>query len=273
MGDRGLFGPDSMTWRINREGVLLVGGGAAVILQVAHPLVGAGVAEHSTYREDPWGRLYRTLELTTTLVFGTTEAADDASRRLAHIHSRVHGVTTEAGGPFPAGSPYNANDADLLMWVHATLVDTSLQVYRRYVGPLTIAEERRYYEEQKLLGEKFGIPREGQPATFAEFNEYFDAMVHGEVLAVTSAARDVAEATLRPDLPFLARPLVEALGLATASLLPGRLRADLGLAWDAKRERLVAASRGVLRTAMPALPGLLRDFPPARSADRRVRVA
>ncbi len=82
MSDPGLFGPESVTWRVNREGVLLLGGGAAIIMQVAHPLVGAGVAEHSNYREDPWGRLYRTLDITTSIVFGSTAKANEASERL-----------------------------------------------------------------------------------------------------------------------------------------------------------------------------------------------
>src|SRR3712207_2006751 len=174
MGDAGLFGPGSLTWRINREGVLLLGGGRALILQVAHPLVAAGVAEYSNYREDPWGRLYRTLDITTKLVFGSTATAAEASGRLERMHSRVRGETREAGGRYPAGTPYEANDPELLMWVHATLVDTALLVYDRYIRRLTIDERRRYYEEQKTLGEAFGIPRERQPADYAEFNDYFD---------------------------------------------------------------------------------------------------
>src|SRR5919201_1183445 len=146
MSDAGLFGPGSVTWRVNREGVLLVVGGAALVLQVAHPLVAAGVAEHSNYREDPWGRLYRTLDLTTKIVFGSTEVAEEAAARIRHVHGRVHGETTEPGGRYPAGTPYDARDPELLMWVHATLVDTSLLVYTRYVGPLSIGEQQRYYE-------------------------------------------------------------------------------------------------------------------------------
>ena len=269
VSDAGLFGPESVTWRVNREGVLLLGGGAAIILQVAHPLVGAGVAEHSNYREDPWGRLYRTLDITTSIVFGSTEKAHQASERLRDIHTRVHGVTKEDAGRFPAGTSYSANDPELGMWVHATLVSTSLQIYTAYVGRLTEAERNRYYEEQKLLGEMFGVPRDRQPATLAEFHEYFDSMVESE-LAVTSALRDVVDATMRPELPFVARPLVEALNLATVSLLPAKLRADLDLDWGPRRHRFVGATRTLVRRALPLLPALLREFPPARGADRRV---
>jgi uncharacterized protein (DUF2236 family) len=273
MGAVGLFGPGTMTWRVNREGVLLLGGGRALVLQVAHPLVAAGVAAHSNYREDPWGRLYRTLETTTAIVFGDSETSAEASARLQRMHTRVRGTTDEAGGRFPAGTPYEANDPELLMWVHATLVDTSLLVYDRYVARLSIDERRRYYDEQKLLGEAFGVPIDRQPATYADFNDYMAEMLDGDSIAVTDALRDVVDATLRPSMPFVARPVIEAMNLATVGLLPARLRDQLGLAWGPGRERLVGASRLMLRGALPLLPRLLREFPPARSADKRVRLA
>jgi uncharacterized protein (DUF2236 family) len=269
MRDAGLFGPGTVTWRVNREGALLIGGGRALLLQVAHPLVAAGVAEHSNYREDPWGRLYRTLDLTTRIVFGTTEQASEAAERIWNVHGRVRGVTTEDGGRYPRGTPYDARDPELLMWVHATLVDTTMLVYTRYVGPLPVAERDRWYEEQKLLGEQFGVPRERQPETWADFRRYFDEMVERE-LAVTDALRDVVDATLRPELPIVARPLVEAANLASVGLLPETLRDELGLSWGPRRERLLEASRVLVRTLLPALPSLVREFPPARSARKRV---
>jgi uncharacterized protein (DUF2236 family) len=154
------------------------------------------------------------------------------------------------------------------MWVHATLVRTSLDVYQRYVGQLTIAEQCAYYEEQKVLGEKFGVPVSRQPATYAEFNEYYDHMVEDE-LAVTDALRDVVDATLNPPLPFFTRPLIEALNLATVGMLPPRLREDLELPWSPPRERLLDASRSLVRHALPLVPSMLREFPPARNARRR----
>src|SRR3954471_13963509 len=106
MGDAGLFGPDSLTWRVNSEGVLLFGGGTALILQVAHPLVAAGVSQHSDYCEDPWGRLYRTLDVVTRVTFGSAAKAEEASARLREVHSRVQGESAEDGGRYPAGTHY-----------------------------------------------------------------------------------------------------------------------------------------------------------------------
>jgi uncharacterized protein (DUF2236 family) len=268
MSDAGLFGPGSLTWRVNREGVLLLGGGRALLLQVAHPLVAAGVAQHSNYREDPFGRLYRTLDTVTTIVFGPTDAADEAAERLHRVHTRVKGEAED-------GTPYVATAHDLIMWVHATLVDTSLLVYETYIGPLTQGERQGYYEEQKLLGEKFGVPYDEQPGTLADFNDYFDEVVHGGTLRVTDALRDVADATLRPRLPvpFVARPAIEYVNLVTTALMPEWLRDELGLPWGPARARMHVAQRAVIRRLLPALPGLLREFPPARSADRRMRAA
>jgi uncharacterized protein (DUF2236 family) len=271
MSDAGLFGPDSVTWRVNREGVLLLGGGTAIILQLAHPLVAAGVSQHSNYRDEPWARLYRTLDMTTKIMFGPTNLAEDTARKLRHVHGLIRGLTDESAGRFPAGTPYDSRTPDLRMWVHATLVHVGLLVYTRYVGPLTIAEQQRYYEEQMLLAEKFGVPREHQPATFGEFNEYFNAMLASDETAVTDALRDVVDATLRPPLPRVARPLVEALNLATVGMLPAGLRAELDLPWGPRRQRLLDASQLLLSRALPVLPRLAREFPPARSADRRVR--
>ncbi len=130
-----MFGPGSMTWRVNGEALLLLGGGRALILQVAHPKVAAGVAEFSDYRRDPWGRLYRTLELTLAIAFGEPEDSQAASRRLRRIHERVAGRDDR-------GEPYRALDPALLLWVHATLIDTSLTIFERYVAPLTPGESQ-----------------------------------------------------------------------------------------------------------------------------------
>ena len=271
MSDTGLFGPGSITWRINRENTLVLGGGRALVLQVAHPLVGAGVAQHSNFRKDPWGRLFRTLDRTTAIVFGSSEEAEQAATAVWNVHGRVKGEA-------PDGTPYDARDPRLLLWVHATLVDTSLLVYDRYVTRLTIAERERYYEEQKAMAEAFGVPRSEQPETLAEFNDYFATVVEDE-LVVTDVVRDVLDSIQNPELPGgavtrrLAWPLLEPVRMATAAMLPDRLRRELGLAPRSMEGRVLRAQERMIRGALPLLPGLLREFPRARVAERRAGAA
>lgn len=267
----GLFGPDSITWRINRENVLVLGGGAALILQVAHPLVAAGVAQHSNYRKDPWGRLFRTLDRTTSIVFGDDDDAEQASSAVWNLHGKVEGTSD-------AGVSYQARDPKLLLWVHASLVDTSLLVYDRYVARLSIADRERYYEEQKTMAEAFGCPRSEQPETYAEFNDYFATMLEDE-LEVTDVTRDVLDSINNPELPYasvtrpLAWPLFEPIKMLTAALLPDRLRRELGIPERPLEGPMLAAQARLLRAALPLVPGLVREFPRAREASRRVASA
>ena len=252
-----MFGPGSLTWRVNGEAVLLLGGGRALLLQVAHPGVAAGVAEFSDYRSDPWGRLYRTLGTTLSIVFGDPEASRAASERLRRVHARVAGTDDR-------GAPYRALDPELLLWVHATLIDTSLEIYTRYVHGLTAAELDRYYEEMKTLGEAYSIPREAMPADYAAFRRYWDSMLTGG-LRVTETTRDVADAVLRPDLTPLAWPAVELLRTVTVGTLPTGLRSELGLPWDPRRERLLAGSQFAVRRLLPLMPAVMRRFPKGRT--------
>jgi uncharacterized protein (DUF2236 family) len=251
-----MFGPGSMTWRINGEAVLLLGGGRALILQVAHPKVAAGVAQFSDYRRDPWGRLQRTLELTLEIAFGDAEASRAASRRLRLVHERVAGSDDR-------GEAYRALDPDLLLWVHATLIDTSLTFYERYVAELTPRERALYYEEMKALGAAYAIPSSAMPADYPAFRRYWaEALADG--LRATATTRDVADAVLHPDLPRVAWPAAELLRLVTVGELPGGLRDELGLEWGSGRERLLASSQAGIRRLLPLLPALLHRFPNAR---------
>lgn len=255
----GLYGPGDVTWRVNREMVLLAGGARALLMQVAHPLVAAGVARHSDYREDPWGRLLRTLDVTTRIVFGDAATSRAAARRLRAVHARVRGVADD-------GTPYDARDPDLLLWVWATLVETSILVYSRYVRPLDAAELDRYCAEQRRFGRAVGIPEGRFPDGHAGLRAYVDGMVERE-LRVTEVGRDVARSTLRPPLPAPARLAAgEALGLLTVGLLPDRLRREYGLAWDPVRAALLRTSTAAVRRLLPLLPAVMRDFPAARRA-------
>lgn len=257
-----MFGPGSVTWRVNRELVLLLGGGRALLLQVAHPLVAAGVAEHSDYRRDPWGRLLRTLRLTTAVAFADPEGSRGAAAKIWATHGAVTGTA-------PDGRSYDARDPELLLWVWATLLDSSLLVHGRWVGDLDPGELTRYHREQARFATAFGVPEELAPATPEAFRAYWERMLARE-LCVTEAARDVARHTLRPPAPAPLRPLFAVYAGLTAGLLPPGVRAAYGLDWGPRRERALGASAAAARRALPLVPGPLRQFPEARRAARRV---
>lgn len=261
----GLFGPDSVTWRVNREAVLLAGGGRALALQVSHPSVAAGVEQHSNYDTDPWGRLYRTLDLTTKITFGVPDTADRAAGQLRAAHRRVHGTRAD-------GVAYDARDPDLLLWVWATLVDSALLVYTRYVRPLKIADVHRYYGEQQRFAVACGVPEGHWPDTYSDFMDYFHATVE-DVLHPTEDSRRIVDAVMHPKVPLPARPAIELLNLATTGLMPPVLRERLGLTWGPNRERLLVASTAAIRRTLPLLPSLLRELPPARAATKRTQRA
>jgi uncharacterized protein (DUF2236 family) len=266
----GYFTPNDTVWRVGRELALMLGGGRALLLQVAHPLVAAGVAEHSDYRTDPWKRLEGTISSVHAVVFGTRAQADRAAARVRAMHGRVNGRLAEAMGPFPAGTPYSAVDPELLLWVHATLVDTALLVHSQWVRPLTAREQERYYEDMKTCGRLFGVPADVLPPTYADFRLYMDERLGSEEICVTEAAREIARDVLRPPMPLALRPAVEIVNLVTASLMPPRLRRDYGLSWDPVRSIAVSASReSVRRIAMPLLPERLRRVPAAGYPARR----
>lgn len=263
---RSLFGPRSVTWKVNREAVTLLGGGAAILMQIAHPLVAAGVADHSNFRRRPLERLKRTLDLSLALVFADASGALAAVRQIERVHAHVHGALPEAVGSFSAGARYDANQPELLFWVHATLVDTGLRVYERFVGRLTAAEKRRYYEESKASARLFGIPEARIPKTRREFEAYMHDMIHGTRLAVGAQAREVAASILRPPLPFGVRQAFQTSNFFTAAFLPAPLRRAFGLAWNSRQETALRAIACGVRATLPYWPAATRFYPYARRA-------
>jgi len=243
-----------VTWRINQEPALLLGGGRALLMQVANPGVAAGVAEHSDFRSRPLHRLLRTLELTLALTFGAREDAYAAARQINAVHQQVR------------GAGYAATDPRLLLWVHSTLIDSALVTYQAFVGPLSYAERETYYQEAKLLGGLLGLPNATYPPSLALFEEYLTAFLAGDDLVVDARARELAAAVLRPPLrrvPALAYWPLEAV---TAGLLPWRLRAAYGLRWKRAEQFAFAVAQRSVPRMVGLLPRRLRVVPPARRA-------
>jgi uncharacterized protein (DUF2236 family) len=238
------LGRDSVLWRVATEpAFLLPSGPRALLLQVAHPAVAAGVADHSDYESRPWVRLIATLDVMTKLAFGTPEGSARQARRLRHRHAEVTGEMAD-------GSPYRALDPDLLLWVWATLVDTLVVSYERYVRPLGEEEREELYAEWKVIGRACGIPARHLPAQWEDFAAYVADVVDHD-LEATDVARTVAAQVLRPPLPRPVGPAVgRALAALTAPVLPLALRHGLGLAADdgsPVADRVAAASRRVAR--------------------------
>jgi uncharacterized protein (DUF2236 family) len=252
-----LFHPDSVTWRINQEPALLLGGGRALLMQLAHPGVAAGVAEHGDFRRRPHDRLVRTLELTLALTFGTRTEALAAAHQINTVHQHVR------------GAGYRATDPRLLLWVHATLIDSALVTYAAFVGPLAAGERDEYYQEAKLIGGLLGLANSRYPAGMPEFEAYLSRMLDGPELVVDGRARELARAVLRPSVNRVPPPVFRPLEAITAGLLPASLRLDYALRCGRLEQLGFAAARGALPAALRVLPRRFRQVPPARTARAR----
>jgi uncharacterized protein (DUF2236 family) len=263
----GLYGPGSEAWALNREAMLLLGAGPrALLLQLAHPAVAAGVAEHSNFRADPWARLNGTLRSYLRIVYGTRTAARAEIRRLNELHRTI------------TGTGYRARDPDLSLWVHATLVDSTIEVAHRWLEPLSAARRGRYYAETIPIGRAFGIPERLLPTTIEAFEVYRDGMLAPEgPVRVGATARELADAVLHPPLG----PVVPVLGFVpsrayawtlwpSVGLLPATVRDEYGLAWGPLQRAVSAWLVTAWRAWRPVLPAGFRQMPQALHADRRI---
>lgn len=265
-GDPGLFGPGSASWRIDREVLLLSGGTCALLMQLAHPAVAAGVADHSDFRSDPFARLRRTMNTSYAVVFGSTPRAERAIRRMNAIHASVAGTVPETG------ARYHAIDPGLLLWVHATLVDTAIRVYDRFVAPLTAGEAERYHTEARQIAIRLGVPDGTLPRTLGELRGEMDRLIRSREVQVTPTARSLAETVLYPSR-FPPRPVWDLAHLISLSVLPPPIRDGYRISWSAGRERGLALVAAATRRLLPLVPDPLRHVPAARSADLRLRRA
>jgi uncharacterized protein (DUF2236 family) len=275
--DPGLFGPASEAWRLDREAMLLPGAGPrALLLQLAHPLVAAGVDEHSDFRADPWHRLAATLRSYLTIIYGTTAAARAEIRRLNRLHGSI------------VGPGYAARDPELSLWVHATLVDSTIVAYDAWLEPLSRARRTAFYAETMPIGRAFGIPDGMLPADLEAFERYVARMIGpGGPVKVSPVARELAAVVLRPPLGPLA-PLFPFEDVATGllgrvpagmyawalwpaiGLLPDPVRKGYRLPWGV-RERIVSAWLVTAWQAWrPILPPRFRQMPQALAAGRRI---
>lgn len=265
----GIFGPASVTWQIDREAILFLGAGRALLLQLAHPWVAAAVAEHSRTFADPIGRFHRTFDVVFTMVFGSRDSALAAARRLYQRHAAIVGVMPEAAGPFDAGSSYRANEVSALRWVHATLVETALMVHDMMLPPLSTEERERYWAEARLYGGLFGLMPKDLPADWASFATYNAAMMQSDVLTVSSAAREIAGQIFTGGRPWLRPP--RWYRTVTAQMLPERLREGFGFTFDEHNKKAADRALSRIRRIYPKLPNRVRYVGPYQEAQARLQ--
>jgi uncharacterized protein (DUF2236 family) len=262
----------SITWRRAGDARLMVGAGYALLLQVSHPVVGAGVSEHSNFREDPWGRLLRTLDYTNTMVFGEPEDAVRMGRGIREMHKRIKGVDRH-------GNRYHALEPEAYAWVHATLAEAIVNGHSRFGRPMSRAEVEAFYAEWLGMGRLLGVRERDLPADWYGFREYFDRMV-AERLEHNETVRDVLDALKEPARPpalplpdgawRAARfPAARLTALATIGMLPPVLRERFGLEWSRAQETQLRALGVASRAATPVMPASLRRMGPAWLERRR----
>ncbi len=265
----GIFGPASITWQIDREAVIFLGAGRALLLQLAHPWVAAAVAEHSRTFADPIGRFHRTFDVVFTMVFGSLDNALVAARHLHHRHTAIVGCLSEAIGPYANGSPYRANEVAALRWVHATLVDTALIVHDLILPPLSVEERERYWAESRLFAALFGLTSADLPTDWDSFATYTAAMMQSDTLSVSTAAREVASQIFAGGRPWLRPPRwYRAL---SAQLLPDRLRTGFGFVLDEGDRKAAERALAWTRRLYPKIPTRLRYVGPYQEAQARLQ--
>jgi len=265
----GFFERGSKIWQVNREMVLLLAGGRALLMQLAHPKVAAGVADHSRFQEDPFARLRRTMTAMWSIIFDRQPQARASLERVELRHKRVRGVVP-GGEPAQSGAPYDAFEQDLLLWVHATLIDSALVAYGRFVAPLAEWEKTAYYNDSKKLAMLFGIRPEVIPDTLKAFGAYMNRALFGGEVAVGPTARRLARDVLYPQ-SLIFKPGEPLFRFITVGLLPESLQAAYDLHWSARSEKALGLLAGAIRGLLPLTPTPVRIVPNARKAEKARR--
>ncbi len=269
----GIFGPESISWRIDRESALFLGAGRTALLQLAHPWVTASLADHSRVMDDPIKRFHNTFRVVFTMVFGTLDQALAAARHLHTLHTRIRGVMTENVARWKLGSHYEANEIAALRWVFATLVESAVLSHDCVLPPLTAAEREQYYAEWKTLAALFGLPASSLPQDWTAFEAYNRAM-HAPAdpgmgeLSVTGMARAMAHNLLSGAGSWIRPPIwYRAL---TAEWMPERFRREFALSFGMAEQRAAARARRRLPQIYQRLPAAIRFTGPWREAQERL---
>lgn len=264
MSDPGYFGPDSITWEVNRELTVLFGGARALLMHAAHPLIAAGARQTSMYSRDPWARLIRTLMLQSTVTFGSKTESQEAADMVNKLHLKVHGTDPVTGGY------YDALDHDQLLWVHAVLEVSSLYFFERTVRPLSREERQRYHEENLIVAELILLPKDKVPATIEETEAYVDGLAHSGTMLLTDVASDVADIISSGPVPRGVKWMWGFISFAAFGTLPEPLKELYGVSWGPWRQRVLDVNLWILGKIRPILPERFRLIGPAQIANKRL---
>jgi len=264
----GIFGPSSISWKVNRESALFLGAGRAALLQLAHPWVAAALDRHSNLRNDPLARFHNTFRVVFTMIFGTLAQALAASRHLYHLHTRIKGELTESVAGYRQGSLYEANEVNALLWVYATLMESALLAYDSVLPPLSSTEREAYYTESKTLATLFGIPLAAMPVDWSAFEAYNRAMLTSDMLGVNALSREMAHRVLYGRGSWV--PVPHWYRALTAASMPERLRNEFALEYAKREEHAAARARVRLAKIYPRAPGVLRFVGPYQEARARL---
>lgn len=264
--DHGFFGPGSMAWRVNREGVLGLGALRALLMQVAHPKVAQGVADHSDFRGKPIKRVVNTLRMQQVIVFGTCQEATQALLKIYGRHTAVKGITIKLDNR-NNGDAYEANDPHLQLWVYATLIDSMIYAHDQYLTPFSQKEREDFYQESLLFAQLMGIPRAILPATLNEFKVWLKDIMASDEIVVSSTAKEIARSLFR--LPILIFWPINY--MLAAGSLPPKLREAYGIKWNSAMKLLYAVGEKAVRLFVRMMPKRIRWMPPYWRALKRIR--
>jgi uncharacterized protein (DUF2236 family) len=266
----GFFGTESMVRRLHRERVVLFSGVRALLMQACDPLGVVGFQRHSIIFDDPQTRLLRTDERMSRIYFGTLEEAEETGRVVRAMHRRVRGKTPARYGPIAKGTPYDASDPQLGLWVLATLADSALVYYERIFGVLSQLERERYWGEYRQVGELFGLPPDSMPATHLGLKQYIDGRLRDGSLWISDERREqTVGMILEPPFSGWRRaaviPVNETVKLISTGLLPAEIRHLFGFSWDPAREAVLRSALLQLRLGSRFWPDAVRLHPAARA--------
>jgi uncharacterized protein (DUF2236 family) len=268
MPSSGYFSDSSLLRQVVGHRLTGLSGPRALLMMAAHPVAFEGFFAHTGALEDPYARLARTARVMDAIAFGTRAEADRLTGRVRGVHRRVGGELIEPAGRFAAGTPYRADDPELLLWILAALAESAMLVYSKYVRRLDADARDALWHDYRVVGAQFGLAPDEMPATAETFDAYMAGMLAGRDLFVSGPARELAiDIVLHPPVPLHLRPLLEVVNQITVGLLPPPIRHMYGFSWDPVRSvALHGGAEYVRRVLVPVLPELIARLPQARAA-------